>query len=149
MSASVIRTGEMRVSISREFRTNLASLSRQFAASADRGFKFDKRGQLSSACTTNRLPSSRCASTIQIVRPWESRADTQPQTPTGFFEIVGDYFSVLHLELCSRHCLLFKTRPNDSEQHASNDSSPSQEAPVKIHLLSRHQLCRAGRVFPL
>ena len=73
-------------------------------------------------------------------------AETQP---TGFFEIVGDYFPVLHLELCSRHCLLFKTSPNDSEQHAGNDGSPSQEGPVKIKLLSRHQLCRAGRVFPL
>src|SRR5262245_53108620 len=28
---------------------------------------------------TNRFPSSRCASAIQIVRPSESRADTQPQ----------------------------------------------------------------------
>ena len=79
-------------------------------------------------------------------RSLESMAETQP---TGFFEIVGDYFPVLHLELCSRHCLLFKTSPNDSEQHYGNDSSPSQEGPVKIKLLSRHQLCRAGRVFPL
>jgi hypothetical protein len=34
---------------------------------------------LSSACTTNRFPSSRCASAIQIVRPLESIAETQPQ----------------------------------------------------------------------
>jgi len=71
------------------------------------------------------------------------------QAPTGFFEIVGDYFLVLHLELCSRHCLLFETTPNDSEQHDSNDSSPSQEGFVKIKLAYHHQLCRAGRVFPL
>jgi len=45
--------------------------------------------------------------------------------------------------------LLFNTSPNDSEQHAGNDSSPSQEGPVKIELTSHHQLCRAGRVFPL
>src|SRR5207247_9444636 len=31
----------------------------------------------SSACTTKRFPSSRCASAIQIVRPLESTADTQ------------------------------------------------------------------------
>ena len=37
----------------------------------------------SSACTTKRFPS-RCASTIQIVRPWESIADTP--RPTGFVE---------------------------------------------------------------
>ena len=33
----------------------------------------------SSACTTKRFPSSRCASAIQIVRPLESIAETQPQ----------------------------------------------------------------------
>jgi hypothetical protein len=33
----------------------------------------------SSARTTNRFPSSRCASTIQIVRPSESWAKTRPQ----------------------------------------------------------------------
>ena len=50
-------------------------------------------------------------------------------TPSSFAEIVGDYFLVLHhLELCSRHCLLFNTSPNDSEQHDGNDSSPSQES---------------------
>src|SRR5882672_4822014 len=36
----------MRVFISREFRINLASLSRLFAASTDRQFEFDKRSQL-------------------------------------------------------------------------------------------------------
>jgi len=34
---------------------------------------------ISSACTTNRCPSSRCASTIQIVRPSRSTAERQPQ----------------------------------------------------------------------
>jgi hypothetical protein len=33
----------------------------------------------SSACTMKRFPSSRCASAIQIVRPFRSMADTQPQ----------------------------------------------------------------------
>jgi hypothetical protein len=33
----------------------------------------------SSACTTKRFPSSRCASATQIVRPLESIAETQPQ----------------------------------------------------------------------
>ena len=79
----------------------------------------------------------------------ESTAEDPAQAPTGFLEIVGDDLPILHLEPCSRHCLLFKTTPNDSEQHAGNDSSPSQERPVKINLLSHAQLCRAGRVFPL
>ena len=45
-SASVIRTGGMLVFISGEFRKTLAGLSRQFAAGADRRFKFHKRSQL-------------------------------------------------------------------------------------------------------
>jgi hypothetical protein len=71
------------------------------------------------------------------------------QAESSFAEIVSDYFPVFHLELCSRHCLLFKTSPNDSEQHAGNDSSPSQEGFMEIKLTCHHQLCRAGRVFPL
>jgi hypothetical protein len=53
----------------------------------------------SSACTTNRFPSPRCASAIHIVRPSRSRAETQPKTPTRFLEIVSDYFPVLHANL--------------------------------------------------
>src|SRR5439155_15527622 len=33
----------------------------------------------SSACTTSRFPPPRCASGIQMVRPLESTAETQPQ----------------------------------------------------------------------
>jgi hypothetical protein len=39
---------------------------------------------------------------------------TRSPTPTGFAEIVSDGLPFYHLELCSRHCLLFKTSPNDS-----------------------------------
>ena len=49
----------------------------------------------SSACTTKRFPS-RCASAIQIVRPLESIAATQPQTPTGFAGVVSDYLQIFH-----------------------------------------------------
>src|SRR5204862_5514358 len=90
----------------------------------------------------------RCASAIQILRPSESIAATQPQLHPALLS-VSNYFPILHLELCSRHCLLFNTSPNDSEQHDGNDSSPSQEGLVPIKLTYRHQLCRAGRVFPL
>ena len=68
---------------------------------------------------------------------------------TGFAEIVSDYFPVFQLELCSHHGLLFKTSPNDGEQHAGNDSNPSQEGFMEIKLTYHHRLCRAGRVFPL
>jgi hypothetical protein len=43
-----------------------------------------KAVSFSSARTTNRFPSSRCASTIQIVRPHESTAATQPKLQPAF-----------------------------------------------------------------
>ena len=42
-------------------------------------FQLQKRRQLSPARATKRFPLSRCASAIQIVRPLESTAETQPQ----------------------------------------------------------------------
>ena len=41
-------------------------------------FKFNNAVSFSSALTMNRFPS-RCASAIQIVRPFKSIAETQPQ----------------------------------------------------------------------
>jgi hypothetical protein len=41
----------------------------------------------SSARTTNRFPSSRCASAIQIVRPLQSNANTQPQLHPAFWTL--------------------------------------------------------------
>src|SRR4029453_18080303 len=53
-------------------------------------------GSLSSARTTKRLPSQRCASTIQIVRPLESIADTQPQLHPALLRLsamISQYFT--------------------------------------------------------
>ena len=44
-----------------------------------RRLQFQKRRQLFIPRTTNRVPPSRYASVIQIVRPSESTADTHPQ----------------------------------------------------------------------
>lgn len=46
MNANVIRTGGVRVFISGEFRKNLATLSRLFAANANHRFESQKRSQL-------------------------------------------------------------------------------------------------------
>ncbi len=53
----------------------------------------------SSACTMNRLRSPRCASAIQIVRPRESMADTQPQLQPVWLRLVSDDFPVVHRPL--------------------------------------------------
>ena len=46
-----------------------------------------KTVSLSSARTTNRFPSPRCASAIQIVRPLESTAETQPQLQAALLRL--------------------------------------------------------------
>jgi hypothetical protein len=63
--------------------------------------EFEKRSQLSSARTTKRFPSPRCASTIQIVRPQEFTVENAAPTPTVFLEILSDDFPVLHAGECS------------------------------------------------
>jgi hypothetical protein len=45
----------------------------------NRPFQFNKRSQSFIGADNERFPSSRCASAIQIVRPSESTAETQPQ----------------------------------------------------------------------
>src|SRR6266567_1815428 len=49
---------------------------------------------LSSACTTKRFPSSRCASATKIVRPRESTVATQPQLQPALLRlsaIISEY----------------------------------------------------------
>ena len=49
--------------------------------------------------TTNRFPSPRCASAIQIVGPLESMAETQPKLHSALPEVIGDGFPVFHANL--------------------------------------------------
>jgi hypothetical protein len=64
-----------------EFGRNLASLSRQFAASANRRFEFQKRRQQFIRVHNETFPSPRCAAAIQIVRPLESIGWQQKDKP--------------------------------------------------------------------
>jgi len=59
---------------------------------------------LSSARTTKRFPLSRCASVIQIVRPQESTAETQPQVQStlGIVDYLRRKFA--QLKLCAHFC---------------------------------------------
>jgi len=50
--------------------------------------QFNKHSQLFIRANNETLSVARCASAIQIVRPLESIAETQPKLPTGFAEIV-------------------------------------------------------------
>jgi hypothetical protein len=76
----------------------------------------------SSARTTKRFPSSRCAFAIQIVRPLESIAETQPKLQPAFLRlsaallIVADHlrrrFARFNLgaHFLDLRCLLVETR---------------------------------------
>jgi hypothetical protein len=68
-----------------------------------------KAVNFSSARTTKRFPWLRCASAMQIVRLLESIAETQPPTSTGFAEIIGNDFPVLHAPDSASFC--FSSRP--------------------------------------
>jgi len=57
---------------------------------------FRNEVNFSSARLTKRFPLSRCASAIQIVRPLESIADTQPQLQPALLRL-SEIISQLHL----------------------------------------------------
>jgi hypothetical protein len=72
------------------------SYLRPQGVSPNRRFQLQKGSQPSSARTTKRFPSTRWASATQMVCPRQSTVETEPQTPTGFAEIVSDDFPILH-----------------------------------------------------
>src|SRR5262249_8146779 len=59
-------------------------------------------GSFSSAGATNRLPSPRWASAIQIVRPSESKADTQPQLHPAFSDYLRLADRIFHTRRSGR-----------------------------------------------
>ena len=95
-SENVIRIDGTPVFISGEFRKILATLSRLFAASVNRQFKFQKCSQLF-ICVHN-VPLSVVA--VCVRNPDRSpvginRSDVA-QAPTGLAEIASDYFPIVH-----------------------------------------------------
>src|SRR5205807_4411046 len=66
-------------------------------ASAHPDSTFTKRSHFSSTCTTKRFPSPRCASAIQIVRPLESIAETQPKLQPCFSRLSACHDTLLWL----------------------------------------------------
>ena len=61
-----------------------------------------RRSAFIRARTTKRFPSPRCASTIQIVRPSQSKADTQPHLQPALLRlsaIISQYFTLRILRL--------------------------------------------------
>jgi hypothetical protein len=72
-----------------------------------------KAVSFSSACTTKRFPSSRCASAIHIVRLLESIAETQPQLQPALLRLsamISEYFMRTMSDNLSRMCRGAQTR---------------------------------------
>jgi hypothetical protein len=74
------------VAMTRTATLNIAAIALSPAArSVDSSSR--KAVSFSSACTMKRFPLSRCASTIQIVRPLESTAETLPQVQLALLRL--------------------------------------------------------------
>src|SRR5215475_11167786 len=65
---------------------------------------------ISSARTTKRLPSSRRASAIQIVRPRESNADTQPQLHPALLRLSATTLSTSARRIPSLYGSAYRSR---------------------------------------
>src|ERR1043166_8562529 len=75
---------------------NLVRLSRQTTATPNCQFQFQKRGQLFISAHNETLSIVACASTIQIVCPLESIAETQPQLHPALLRLlamISQYFT--------------------------------------------------------
>src|SRR5437764_2605279 len=92
----------------------------QLVSCSSRGFHFSKAWSVnrwiqialsnsrnavrfSSACTTNRFPSSRCASTIQIILPSRSTAERQPQLHPALLILSAMISQCFTHDLCLGH----------------------------------------------
>ena len=80
------------------------------------------------------FPLSRCTSTIQIVRPSESTAETQPKVSTGCAELVCYDFPVFHscklvCDYCARHSVTGVTRNPKTDGYARNVTATDLESP--------------------
>jgi len=96
MNANVIRTGGVHVFISQEFRKNLHSLSRLFAARTDRQFQFDKRRQLFIRPHNEPFSVSAMRVNNPDYLPLEFIVETQPQLQPALLRLsamISQYFT--------------------------------------------------------
>jgi hypothetical protein len=84
--------------MSGESRINLVSLSRLFAATANRRFDFDKRGQLLISTHNETLSVVAICVRNPDCSPVEINRSDAAQTPAGIMETVCDDFPVPHGE---------------------------------------------------
>ena len=105
----------------------------------------------SSACTTNRFPSSRCASAIQIVLPLESIAETQPQLQPALLRLsamISQYFTAAFCSMrrAVRLWLVFPVPADVRDMSANHDYPAAVFACHKFAPAPRSQAARSSHV---
>jgi hypothetical protein len=115
----------------------------------------EKRCRFSSALTMNLFPLSRWASAIQLVRPSESKTETQPQLPPALLRLstmisqylmIATAFPVLPRRQAVRSLGIhgrFES-PAHSRASCSGESSRNRRRPHRV-ALSRYQLTPGAR----
>src|SRR6266576_283148 len=94
----------------------------------------------SSACTTKRRSSPRCASAIQIVRLLESIADTQPQLHPALLRLsamISQYFTLVYLSRQSQNVASAKRPPRGRLAMASLSPFADKLHSTKQHVASQ------------
>src|SRR5436190_20832979 len=91
----------------------------------------------SSARTTKRFPSPRCASTIQVVRPLESIAETQPQLHPALLRLsamISQYFNGGQNEVsaCRNDSLAAKLAPLSRVSIHISFGDMAEDAPAQM-----------------
>src|SRR4030095_7141912 len=90
-------------------------------------------------------------SAIQMVRPLESIAETQPQAPTGFAEIVSDDFPILHLMSNSLDEFIFfvaQARQRFFRSAGRRAVSPTRDRDAARHKMARMEFCSLSPTVP-
>ena len=87
------------VFISEEFRENTRHLVEAIRCKRESPIRVPETQSAVHPRTTKRFPSSRCASAIQIVRPLESIAETQPQLQPALLRLSAIWMRNINCKL--------------------------------------------------
>jgi hypothetical protein len=126
---------------------------REIGRSPNRRFEFHKSRQLFIRAHNETLSSTRCASTIQIVRPLESIAATQPQLQPALLRLsamISQYFTAASCSM--RHAVplspAFQAREVAPNTSANRDHPAAVFASRKFAQAPRSQAARSSRARP-
>jgi hypothetical protein len=100
----------------------------------------------SSARTTNRFPSSRCASTVNIVRPLESTAETQPQLQPALLRLAFRTHDGRRLKPCRLSCRTAVTVTGVNGSHVRRNGNNGKGGGQELRGLTRPGVYELARL---